>query len=121
MEFVDIASLISRIEFKDKSYINFNMDDLSKIPFDKSYFKKGSPESKATDEMLANKYLAFYVKDGKKIPVIDQTFEDALINILINQDSTDKFKKAYQEASVAKKLMYSEASIMNTKIPTIIL
>ena len=121
MEFVDIASLISRIEFKDKSYINFNMDYLSKIPFDKSYFKKGSPESKATDEMLANKYLAFYVKDGKKIPVIDQTFEDALINILINQDSTDKFKKAYQEASVAKKLMYSEASIMNTKIPTIVL
>ena len=42
------------------------MDELSKIPFDKSYFKPGSPESKATDGMLANKYLACYVVNGKK-------------------------------------------------------
>ena len=33
MEFVDISSLYAKLIFKDGSYISFNMDDLSKIPF----------------------------------------------------------------------------------------
>lgn len=121
MEFIDLACMYSKIKFKDGSYISFNMDELSKIPFDKSYFPKGSPESKATDEMLANKYLACYVVNGKKIPFIDTSIDMGILNILRSHDKSGEFDKIYQSVSVAKRLMYSEASIMNTKIPVVVL
>jgi hypothetical protein len=119
MEFVDISSLYAKIEFpKDNSYISFNMDDLSKIPFNRDAFPSNSPERKMTDEELNKKYLAVYVKDGKKDPIINQSFDSHILSIISQHDDEDgKFEALYRSTAVAKRLMYSEASILNTKIP----
>lgn len=121
MEFVDISSIYSKIAFKDKSYISFNMDELATIPFDKEAFPSNSPERKLSDAELAKKYLAVYVKDGKKEPIIDLPFDDYILNvIMIHDDKESTFANLYQASSVAKRLMYSEASIMNTTIPVVV-
>ena len=121
IEFIDIASLYSTITFKDGSYINFNMDELSKIPFDTSYFPEGSPERKAPTENLNLKYMGIYVKNGKRVPIINQAIDMHILEIFMEHDD-DKgtFTSIYNQTAVAKRLMYSEASILNTKIPVII-
>lgn len=117
MEFIDIASLYIRIVFKDGSYIGFNMDELSKIPFDKS--KLSDSEKKLSDAELSKRYLGVYVHSGKRDPIINESFDIHILNI-IHQHEDEEFSKLYSSASVSKRLMYSDASIMSTNIPVAI-
>ena len=116
MEFIDIASLYAKIIFKDGSYISFNMDELSKIPFENSMLKK--EDQKATLDILNKKYLGVYVTRGKRIPLKDdEPLDSHLLNVIRSHDSSSKFENLYQSCSVSKRLMYSDASIMSTNIP----
>lgn len=123
MEFIDIASLYNKIEFKDdKSFISFNMDTLNSIPWEKSMFQGN--DKKLSDEDLNQKYLGVYVnKGGKKEPILGQSFDQYVLDKISEHDDTsdDSFVNLYRAASVAKRLMYSEASIMATKIPVVVL
>ena len=113
--FIDLASLYSTIKFKDGSYISFNMDHLSTLPFDRSTLEKN--DSKLTDVALAMKYMAIYVKNGKRIPIIDQTIDEHILDILTAKSKD--FVELYNITPVSKRLMFSEASILNMKIPVI--
>ena len=120
MEFVDIASLYVKIMKSNKDYITFNMDELSKIPFDRTDIP--AEFKKMPEEDLNKKYLAVRVKDGKKLPIIDEPFDVYLLNQIRQYDTkTNEFDKLYGSASVAKRLMYSEASILNTNIPVVVI
>lgn len=120
IEFVDLSHLYSTITFKDGSYISFNLDELSKIPIDNSVFPEKSPERKADPKDLANKYLAIYVKNGKREPIIDTPVDKYILEKIMEHDDSGNFDSLYATTAVAKRLMFSEASILNTKIPIII-
>lgn len=123
VEFVDISALYSKITFKDGSYISFNMDDLRKLPIDKSVLPKD--KQKLSDENVDKLYLSVYVnKDGKRVPIVDTdlSFDEYLIKTIIDNldKDSEEFEKLYKSTAIAKRLMYSEASIMNTTIPVVI-
>ena len=122
VEFIDISALYSRIIFKDKSYISFNVDDLKKLPIDKSVLPKD--KQKLSDENIDKLYLSVYVNsDGKRVPIVDSvSFGEYLINKILSKLDKDNgtFEKLYRETAIAKRLMYSEASIMNTTIPVVV-
>lgn len=116
MEFVDIASLYAKIIFKDGSYISFNMDELTKIPFENSMLKK--EDQKLPLELLNKKYLGVYVARGKRIPLKDDEPLDLhILDTIRSHDASGKFDTLYQSCAVSKRLMYSDASIMSTNIP----
>ena len=115
MEFVDIASLYAKIQFNDNSYISFNMDELSKIPFDTGYLTK--EDAKKSLDILNKTYLGVYVKNGKRVPILNSPLDMYILEVIREHDKSDEFEKIYQSCSVAKRLMYSEASIMSTTIP----
>lgn len=117
VSFIDLASLFSTISFKDHSYISFNMDNLSKIPIDRTGLPK--EDQKLKEEDLAKKYLAIYVKDGKRIPIPSDMPADEYIKELLGEKS-DRFKELYAASAVANRLMFSEASILNMTIPVIV-
>ena len=120
MEFVDISSLYAKLIFKDGSYISFNMDDLSKIPFDPNTIPV--EDRKLPLEDLNRKYLAVYIKNGKKEAIPTSVGVDAFIlNKCREYDKSEEFDKLYRSVSVAKRLMYSEASILNTNIPVVVI
>ena len=128
VEFTDISSLYSKIVFKDGSYISFNMDDLRKLPIDKSVLPKD--KRNLSDENVDKLYLSVYVDDkGKRVPIVDEnlSFDYYLITTIlanlnkeVSSSDGDEFEKLYRSAAIAKRLMYSEASIMNTTIPVVI-
>lgn len=120
MEFVDIASLYAKISKSNKDYITFNMDELNGIPFDRTNLP--AEYKKTPDEELNNKFLAIRVKDGKKIPIIDTPLDTYILDVVREYDQkTAEFDKLYASATVAKRLMYSEASILNTNIPVVVI
>ena len=114
--FIDMASLYSSIKFKDKSYISFNMDNLKEIPFDRNELSKN--DAKLSEEALMKKYMAVYVRNGKKIPIIDQSLDEHILDVLSTQSKD--FVELYNVTPVSKRLMFSEASILNMRIPVII-
>lgn len=114
MEFVDIASLYSKIVFKDGSYISFNMDELVKIPFNRYYIPED--QKKLSEDKLNDIYIGVYVKEGKREPFFG-SFDMGLLSRIRDYDTSGKFGELYTKASVAKRLMYSDASIMSTDIP----
>lgn len=115
--FIDLASMFNSIEFPDHSYISFNMDNLSKIPIDRSGLPK--EDQKLKEEDLAKKYIAIYVKDGKRYPIPPEQSVDEYIKETLESHS-DRFAELYRSAAVAKRLMFSEASILNMAIPVIV-
>lgn len=116
ISFIDMASLYSTIQFKDKSYISFNMDKLKEIPFDRDELE-GS-DAKLSEEALNKKYMGIYVVNGKRIPIIDQTIDEHLLDIMTQQSK--EFVDIYNSTPVSKRLMFSEASVLNMKIPVAI-
>lgn len=114
--FIDLASLYSAIKFKDGSYISFNMDHLNTLPFDRSNLDKN--EAKLTDVALAKKYMAIYVKNGKRQPEFDNKSLDEYILTILTFYSKE-FVELYNITPVSKRLMFTEASILNMKIPVI--
>lgn len=119
ISFVDLASQFSIIKFKDKSYIDFNLDNMKNIPFDRSSLPPKFAE--LPEKELENKYFSCYVNEkGLKIPIdITEIPIDEYIKNVIEEHSSN-FTKEYDSANFAKRLMYSEASILATKIPIII-
>ena len=114
---IDLASLYSSIKFPDGSYVEFNMDKLKDIDFDRSYLPKS--DSKLTNEALMNKYIGIYVVNDKKVPIIDQTVDEFLLDVLSTKSKS--FVEMYNAAPVSKRLMFSEASVLNMKIPVIVI
>lgn len=119
ISFVDMASQFSMIKFKDGSYIDFNLDNLKNIPFERASLPKQF--ANLPEKELENKYFACYVnKDKLKVPVdITQVPVDEYIRDVIMEYSSE-LSKEYASRNPAKRLMYSEASILATKIPIII-
>lgn len=121
MEFIDMANIFSKLTFKDGSYISFNMDELNKLPFDKSNVDKN-----LSDEVLSKKYFSIYVKNGKRVinkePEFQGSVDSMILNIINSHiDDNNKFMELYDSIPVAKRLMYSQASILNISIPVIVL
>lgn len=121
MEFVDMASLFNKIEFPDGSMLNFNMDNLITYPFDRSTLS--DEDKKLSDDQLTNKYISCYInEDGKRVPIPnDVPFDQFVLEVLKDHDDSGKLINLYNSASVAKRLMYAEASIMSTRLPVIVL
>ena len=119
MEFIDLGSMFLKIKFKDNSFISFNMDELKKYPIDKSELP--ASEKKLDDDALDKKYMSIYVKDGKRYPIINQNVDQYILDKVREYDRTDNFSKVYSASSVSKRLMYSQASILNTEMPVILL
>ena len=115
--FIDMASLYSSIKFKDGSYISFNMDHLKTILFDRN--ELSGNDKKLTDEALMKKYMAIYVKNGKKIPIIDISLDEHILDIMSTKSR--EFVDLYNITPVSKRLMFSEASILNMRIPVIVI
>ena len=114
--FIDLASMYNYIKFKDGSMIEFNMDNLKNIPWDRS--KLEGNDKKLPEEALNNKYLSIYIVNGKKQPIIGKTVDQYLLDVMSSKSK--EFCDLYNKAAVSKRLMYSEASILNSKIPVII-
>lgn len=120
IDFIDMACIYSTIEFTDRSYISFNMDILSKIPFDRSTLPDS--DKKLKEEELNKKYMGVYVNSsGKRIPIINMGVDKAILQYIAEHDTSGKFMTLYQSVSVARKLMYSCASILSMEIPVIVL
>lgn len=117
ISFIDLASLYSSITFPDGSYVSFNMDKLKEIDFDRSYLSKA--DAKLTNEALMNKYMAIYVKNNKKIPIIDQSVDEYLLDLMCSYSKD--FVELYNVTPISKRLMFTEASILNMKIPVIVM
>ena len=120
IDYIDLASIFNDIKFSDGSYISFNPQKLEDIPFDRSTIIDKS-DNKLSDTELNKKYLAIYVnKDGKK-EIIDPKLDvdEYTKNLIFSYDKDGKFEELYNSVSISKKLMYSQASIMNMKIPLI--
>ena len=120
ISFVDLASQFSMIKFKDKSYIDFNLDNLKSIPFDRELITE-TKLRELPEQDLANKYFACYVNEkGLKVPVdITELPLDEFIRDILATKSPD-FAKEYNSTNFTKRLMYSEASVLATKIPVIV-
>ena len=118
--FIDLSTKFNTIKFKDGSYIDFNMDRLMKTPFDRE--KLPQEDRKLPEDVLNNKYLAVYVnKDGFKEPPPekDMSVENNIVYILSLY--SENFVNEYNTASASKKLVYSEGSILASKIPVIVM
>ena len=119
MEFVDFGTMYTKIKFKNRSFISMNMDELQKYPIDKSELP--TKEQKLDDKELDKKYLSIYVKDGKRHPIIDQNVDQYILDMIRMHDKSEEFEKMYRASTVAKRLMYSQASILNTEMPVILI
>ena len=118
ISFVDLASQYTVIRFKDKSYIDFNMDNLNKIPFDRSYLP--DKDKKLDEDVLAKKYIGVYIKDGKREPIVDvdKNIDEYILDKMC--EMSKDFVDLYNVTPVTKRLMYSEASILASKIPVVV-
>ena len=122
IDYIDLASTFNRIEFKDGSWIDFNMQSLQKYPFNRDILPVA--DKKLTDEELSKKYFGIYVVKGKRLPITGPDLERN-IGYYINKqigfhDKSGEFKKIFKSISPSKKLMFSEASVMNMKVPVIV-
>ena len=118
IEFIDIGSLYASIKFKDGSFISFNMKELLKYPIDKSYLPDN--EKKLSDEELNKRYMAIYIKGGKRIPIVDESVDLFILRTILEHDKSGSFEKLYNSSAVSKRLMYTEASILNTTMPVVV-
>lgn len=121
IEFIDLASIFSKIEFKNGSYISFNLDELRDIEFDRNLLP--DEDKKLPLKELNKKYIGIYVKkvNNNKLRFPENGDWSIAASILstINMMAKD-FNDYYKVTSASKRLMYSEASILNTTIPVIV-
>jgi len=117
--YIDMGNIFSKIEFKDGSYISFNNDNLNKIPFDRSELSK--IESKLPEEELQKKYPAscYVNSSGKREVLLSTSNVDEYILAKLFE-KVPGIQDVYESTPVSKRLMFSEASILNSKIPVVI-
>lgn len=107
IEFKDLGALYSKISTYDGSYILFNYDELQNLPIDKKFNSK-------TDVIIG-----YDAKTKKAIYCDKNKVAYSIGNFLASKDTS--FSELWAVAKPSNKLSYSQASIMNTKIPVIIL
>ena len=117
VSFIDLAIQFNNIKFPDGSYIDFNMDNLKSIPIDRS--KLDGNDKKLDETVLNNKYMSVYVNKGMRQPIIDNTPIDVYLNEILKEKSPE-YAKEFENTSVSRRLMYSEASVLASKIPVIV-
>jgi RNA polymerase rpb2, domain 6 len=107
IEYRDLAGLYSRIDLPDGSYVLFDYDKALKLPVDNKYD--------------ANKHIIFGFDNKTKKAVYADKISLAfdIGNFIASKDKA--FAELYISTTPSNKLSYSEASIMNTDIPIIVL
>lgn len=107
IEFKDLGAMYSKFTTSDGSYVSFDYDTLKKLPVDRKFNEKTDIlfgyDSKTKQAVYSNKENVAY----------------SIGKFLSSKDN--KFAELYTLAKPSNKLSYSQASIMNTKIPVIIL
>lgn len=106
IEYYDLGCLYSRIICPDGSYVDFDYDKMSKI-MDKKY----NPETDIP--------FGYNNKTKKGIFGKRDTIAKDIANFLASKDKT--FAEYYDTATPSNKLSYSDASIMSTRVPVIVL
>lgn len=111
IDYIDIGTSISSIETPHYMFV-FNQDKLYKEFNNKIDIKNGFPVGydKKTKEIL------YYVNTGKDTFLF---FSSYLITMI--ETDVPGFKEAYDNTSVSVRYSYSEASVLGTKIPVIIM
>lgn len=105
MDYMDLGKSYSYIQYKNITFY-FDQDDIREQYSDKIDLSKGLPIG--------------YDKNNDKIIYSDgSTFCSAIITQVLCQD--EEFAKYYNEAKPSVKYAYSQASILNTKIPVIVI
>lgn len=119
IDYRDLSANYSKIEFKDGSYIGFNLDDMNKVAADLKVGK--TKETKDLDQPV----WLYYDKSENKIKAYpNEEIGHTVLNIL--EDKAIKFKDQdmldlVKETKPSDKLSYTEASIMTMRIPMIVL
>ena len=107
IDYIDLASKYSKITYhskflKDNVTIYFNQDEIRSI--------NGCDLSKGIPIACSSKGKFYYY-----------TGVDTISQVIARIIEDDKFIKLYEEAKPGKKYTYSRASILNTKIPVIVI
>lgn len=105
-EYKDIGNILASIKLKDGSYISFDPHAMEEL--DKKY---GKPSDK---EMT----VGFDTKTNKPVRVAVNNVGYGIGDYLSSK--SPKFKEIYDNSKPSDKLAYSEASILNIKIPVIV-
>ena len=113
MDYIDLGSVIHSIEFKDKEgYTNtiyFNQKEIREKYVDIFDATKGMPYLYKTNGR--NGYLLYYNSEE------NNPISEIIINIL---SEDEKFAQIFNATTSAKRYVYSQASILNQRIPLII-
>ena len=104
IEYRDIASNYNKVIFKDGSYLCFNMDEFTNMPYE-------HPEDK--DDPMKTPY---YVNKQGKVDCAESPIGAAIMNRIREHMGMDCFDGIKAD----KRLSYSEASILATGIPVIV-
>ena len=107
IEYKDLGTMYSKIVAADGSYISFDYDALKKLPADNKF-------NENTDILIG-----YDAKTKKAIYSNKENVAYTMGNFLASKDK--KFAELYEMAKPSNKLSYTQASIMNTKIPVIVL
>lgn len=107
IEYRDLAGLYSRINLGDGSYVTFDYDKALQLPTDNKY------------DQTKHIIFGFDNKTKKAVYGDKERLSFDIGNFLASKDKA--FGDLYVSTVPSNKLSYSEASIMNTDIPIIIL
>ena len=117
IEYQDLATSYSRIEFKDGSYISFNLDEMKELQ------NKTSKIKPTTVENEDNLPLYFDAKNGRVQSCRDLNVSSFVLDRIKEQANSNKDEELLtliDETRPSPKLSYTTASILNTEIPVII-
>jgi gamma-glutamylcyclotransferase (GGCT)/AIG2-like uncharacterized protein YtfP len=106
IEYRDLAGLYSRISLDDGSYVLFDYDKAQQLPVDSKYNPK------------IHIIYGYDAKTKKAVYSIKDNMSYTIGNFIADKDK--KFGELYAISKPSDKLSYSEASIMSTKIPVIV-
>lgn len=107
IEYRDLAGIISMIKIPDGSYITFDYDSALQLPKDNTY--------DADKDII----FGYDAKTKKAVYAHKDRIAFAIGEFISSKDKS--FGELYDTSTPSSKLSYSEASIMNTSIPIIVL
>ena len=114
IEYKDLAASYNRIDFKDGSYILFNMDDMKK-KVDAANPKSIIKESGSTTYLIYNnKTKTYTATESVSKSILD------FIQIKATESNDKALLQLLEETKPSDKLSYTVASILNTEIPMIV-
>ena len=119
IDYIDIAQIVNKIE--TNSYIiYFNQDEIRQIYGDKIDDTIGLPFGfdKQSKEILYYNGEWYNGKDNSNISAVGYPFSSYLVPFLTGGDK--EFYDLYEAAAKSVKYTYSKCSILNTKIPLVV-